>query len=166
MRSGLRAQKEFARQLKDTLLQRRLSDFGELLDSAWETKKLLSTRISNERIDELYGAAREAGALGGKVAGAHEVVTQSEGFLRREPSLLDIFQKGADGALVFRHAVEQLGEDAPRLREVRARGPREEVAPRSGVRPGSELERVRPRPACVVARREQRSGEYGPARAV
>ncbi len=68
--AGLRAQKELARQLKDTLLQRRLSDFGELLDSAWETKKLLSTRISNERIDELYGAAREAGALGGKVAGA------------------------------------------------------------------------------------------------
>jgi D-glycero-alpha-D-manno-heptose-7-phosphate kinase len=67
---GLRAQKALARQLKDALLQRHLDDFGELLDSAWQTKKLMSTRISNERIDQLYREARDAGALGGKVAGA------------------------------------------------------------------------------------------------
>jgi D-glycero-alpha-D-manno-heptose-7-phosphate kinase len=67
---GLRAQKDLARQLKDALLQRQLDDFGELLDAAWQTKKLLSTRISNARIDELYREARGAGALGGKVAGA------------------------------------------------------------------------------------------------
>jgi D-glycero-alpha-D-manno-heptose-7-phosphate kinase len=68
--AGLNAQKELARQLKDALLQGRLGDFGELLDSAWQTKKLLSPRISNDHIDELYAQAREAGAIGGKVAGA------------------------------------------------------------------------------------------------
>jgi D-glycero-alpha-D-manno-heptose-7-phosphate kinase len=67
---GLRAQKKLALQIKDALLQRQLGDFGSLLDDAWQTKKLLSSRISNARIDELYDEARVAGALGGKVAGA------------------------------------------------------------------------------------------------
>jgi D-glycero-alpha-D-manno-heptose-7-phosphate kinase len=67
---GLRAQKELAVKLKDALMQRHLGDVGSLLDTAWQTKKLLSTRISNERIDGLYTEARAAGALGGKVAGA------------------------------------------------------------------------------------------------
>jgi D-glycero-alpha-D-manno-heptose-7-phosphate kinase len=67
---GLRAQKALALQLKDALLQCHLEDFGALLDEAWQTKKQMSDRISNERIDTLYSAARNAGALGGKVAGA------------------------------------------------------------------------------------------------
>jgi D-glycero-alpha-D-manno-heptose-7-phosphate kinase len=68
--AGLRAQKELAVEMKNALLQRRLGDFGELLHTAWEAKKRMSTRISNPRIDELYAAAREAGAVGGKVTGA------------------------------------------------------------------------------------------------
>jgi D-glycero-alpha-D-manno-heptose-7-phosphate kinase len=68
--AGLRAQKELAVEMKNALLQRRLGDFGELLHTAWEAKKRMSDRISNERIEELYDAARGAGALGGKVTGA------------------------------------------------------------------------------------------------
>jgi D-glycero-alpha-D-manno-heptose-7-phosphate kinase len=68
--AGLRAQKELAVEMKNALLQRRLSDFGELLHTAWEAKKRMSTRISNARIDELYEEARRAGAIGGKVTGA------------------------------------------------------------------------------------------------
>jgi D-glycero-alpha-D-manno-heptose-7-phosphate kinase len=67
---GLLAQKELALEMKDALLQRRLPEFGELLNSAWEAKKRMSERISNERIEDLYAAARAAGALGGKVTGA------------------------------------------------------------------------------------------------
>ncbi len=59
--AGLRAQKELAVEMKNALLQRRLRDFGELLDTAWEAKKRMSARISNPRIDELYGEARKAG---------------------------------------------------------------------------------------------------------
>jgi D-glycero-alpha-D-manno-heptose-7-phosphate kinase len=67
---GLRAQKELAVEMKNALLQGRLADFGDLLDTAWQAKKRMSTRISNPRIDELYDEARKAGALGGKVTGA------------------------------------------------------------------------------------------------
>jgi len=47
-----------------------LSRVGEFLHQGWVRKKQLATGISNPRIDELYQRAREAGALGGKIAGA------------------------------------------------------------------------------------------------
>lgn len=67
---GLRRQKEIAVEMKNALLQGRLDEFGQLLDAAWQAKKDLSSRISNDRIDELYRAARAAGARGGKITGA------------------------------------------------------------------------------------------------
>ena len=68
--AGLRAQKELAVAMKNALLQRRLRGFGDLLHTAWEAKKRMSARITNDRIEELYAEARAAGALGGKVTGA------------------------------------------------------------------------------------------------
>ena len=68
--AGLMAQKELAVEMKNALLQRRMDDFGDLLHSAWEAKKRMSTRISNDRIERLYAEARKAGAIGGKVTGA------------------------------------------------------------------------------------------------
>jgi D-glycero-alpha-D-manno-heptose-7-phosphate kinase len=47
-----------------------LSDFGHLLDEAWELKKRLSSKVSNELIDTYYCKAIQAGALGGKLSGA------------------------------------------------------------------------------------------------
>jgi len=67
---GLRMQKRLATEMKNALLRRKLDDFGALLGTAWEYKKQLSDRISNERIDELYAEAMRYGALGGKVTGA------------------------------------------------------------------------------------------------
>jgi D-glycero-alpha-D-manno-heptose-7-phosphate kinase len=67
---ALRKQKELAVEMKNALLQRRLGDFGELLDNAWQAKKQMSSRISNPRIEELYDEGRKAGALGAKVTGA------------------------------------------------------------------------------------------------
>lgn len=68
--AGLRLQKELAVEMKNALLQRRLRDLGELLDNAWQAKKRMSTRISNEHIEQLYAEARAAGAIGGKITGA------------------------------------------------------------------------------------------------
>jgi D-glycero-alpha-D-manno-heptose-7-phosphate kinase len=68
--AGLRAGKELAVTMKNALLQRRLNDFGELLGAAWEQKKKMSPRISNDLIDEAYHEACKHGALGGKVTGA------------------------------------------------------------------------------------------------
>jgi D-glycero-alpha-D-manno-heptose-7-phosphate kinase len=52
------------------LVEGRLEEFGRLLAESWEAKKRTSPKISNQRIDELYDAARSNGAIGGKLAGA------------------------------------------------------------------------------------------------
>ena len=67
---GLSEQKELAVEMKNALLQGRLDEFGDLLATSWESKKRLSDRVTNPRIDELYAEARGAGAIGGKVTGA------------------------------------------------------------------------------------------------
>jgi D-glycero-alpha-D-manno-heptose-7-phosphate kinase len=67
---ALREQKQLAVDMKNALLQHRLSDFGDLLHSAWESKKHLSPKITNPLIDSLYEEARKAGAVGGKMTGA------------------------------------------------------------------------------------------------
>jgi D-glycero-alpha-D-manno-heptose-7-phosphate kinase len=50
--------------------ERMLKDFGAMLHEGWETKKRLSSKVSNPAIDAMYDAARETGALGGKLCGA------------------------------------------------------------------------------------------------
>jgi D-glycero-alpha-D-manno-heptose-7-phosphate kinase len=67
---GLRKQKTLAVEMKNLLLQRRLDDFGALLDTAWQFKKQISSKISNAHIDAMYDEARRHGALGGKITGA------------------------------------------------------------------------------------------------
>ncbi len=62
--------KKHAAQMKQLLLRGRLDDFGEMLHDAWDAKKRLEPRMSAERIDDLYAAARREGALGGKMPGA------------------------------------------------------------------------------------------------
>jgi D-glycero-alpha-D-manno-heptose-7-phosphate kinase len=62
--------KEAAALMKEALLCGDLEHFGHLLDDAWQAKKRVSNRISNPHIDRLYQAARDHGALGGKITGA------------------------------------------------------------------------------------------------
>jgi D-glycero-alpha-D-manno-heptose-7-phosphate kinase len=62
--------KELAEDMRRALLLGRLREFGALLDEGWGEKKRMAEGITNERIDEVYAAAREAGALGGKISGA------------------------------------------------------------------------------------------------
>lgn len=62
--------KEAAVMMKEALLCGNLEHFGHLLDDAWQAKKRVSLHISTPRIDRLYEAARENGALGGKITGA------------------------------------------------------------------------------------------------
>jgi D-glycero-alpha-D-manno-heptose-7-phosphate kinase len=68
--AALHQQKQLAVEMKNLLLHRRLDDFGDLLHCAWESKKNLSSKISNPVIDEMYAVARKTGALGGKMTGA------------------------------------------------------------------------------------------------
>ncbi|HWY71050.1 MAG TPA: hypothetical protein VNX88_20455 [Terriglobales bacterium] len=62
--------RELADLMRATLKAGNLDQFGELLDKGWRAKKRVSQRISSSRIDEMYEAARGAGALGGKITGA------------------------------------------------------------------------------------------------
>lgn len=47
-----------------------LADFGKMMDEGWQTKRRLSSGVSNPKIDELYDHALAAGAIGGKLCGA------------------------------------------------------------------------------------------------
>ncbi len=49
---------------------RMLASLGTMLHDAWETKKRLSSKVSNPAIDALYEQSRAAGAIGGKLCGA------------------------------------------------------------------------------------------------
>ena len=45
-------------------------DFGRLLHESWMLKRSLTERISTDNINKIYDAARQAGALSGKLLGA------------------------------------------------------------------------------------------------
>jgi D-glycero-alpha-D-manno-heptose-7-phosphate kinase len=47
-----------------------LDPWGRLLHESWMRKKSLASGISNTTVDQAYEAARQAGAIGGKVLGA------------------------------------------------------------------------------------------------
>lgn len=51
-------------------IDKSIDEFGFLLDKNWEIKKSLASGITNPEIDEIYNAAKKAGAIGGKIAGA------------------------------------------------------------------------------------------------
>lgn len=66
----LRQMKALTLQARTALEKHAFDDFGALLDESWQVKKQLASRISNPAIDDLYAAARNAGAIGGKISGA------------------------------------------------------------------------------------------------
>lgn len=47
-----------------------ISELGQLMHENWRLKRSLSQKITNPVIDELYEAAMQAGAVGGKLLGA------------------------------------------------------------------------------------------------
>lgn len=62
--------KSLAHEMRSTLEAGDLDGFGALLDEGWRLKRSIHRAISSDAIDRWYATAREAGALGGKIAGA------------------------------------------------------------------------------------------------
>ena len=62
--------KEQARRMKEALLKGELNKFGEILDFGFQQKRRMAHNISNSVIEEIYEAAKKAGATGGKISGA------------------------------------------------------------------------------------------------
>lgn len=61
---------ELAHQLRASLENNRLDDFGRILHEGWQMKKSLVSGISTGYVDEIYNKGIKAGALGGKLLGA------------------------------------------------------------------------------------------------
>ena len=47
-----------------------IKQIGKLLDEQWKEKRLLTSNISNNKIDQLYNFAKKLGVYGGKILGA------------------------------------------------------------------------------------------------
>ena len=62
--------KEIGLETKKAFERGDIDKFGEFLHEHWETKKRLSTKISNPFIDKCYKEAQKSGVLGGKIMGA------------------------------------------------------------------------------------------------
>jgi D-glycero-alpha-D-manno-heptose-7-phosphate kinase len=66
----LREMKQMAYTARDALVAGEVNAIGELLHESWQLKKQLASQISNGTLNEMYEAARRAGASGGKITGA------------------------------------------------------------------------------------------------
>lgn len=69
-RAILRRMADMARTAHAELKSGQPDAIGFILHEAWELKKQLASGISNGEIDLMYSAARQAGAIGGKITGA------------------------------------------------------------------------------------------------
>ncbi len=56
--------------MKEALLKGRLNEIGEILDFGFQQKRKMAEGISNPLLEEIYEAAKAAGATGGKISGA------------------------------------------------------------------------------------------------
>ena len=70
VRQQVQGNVELTYRIRNHLLRGRLHDFGLALHEAWQIKRLLSSKISTSRLDEIYAGALAHGALGGKLLGA------------------------------------------------------------------------------------------------
>ena len=108
----LRQIKELAYIARDELSSGHIDALGPLLHEGWMLKKQMTDSISNSIIDEMYDAARGAGAIGGKLTGAggggflllycphekHDAVREALNPLQELP-----FQLERDGTKVIFH---------------------------------------------------------------
>lgn len=68
--TSLHAIRRMVKKMRNAVLDGDFVRVGALLHESWEAKKQISEKISTDGINDLYAAAREEGALGGKITGA------------------------------------------------------------------------------------------------
>ena len=67
----LREMKDQVEDVKDILRTRqKFEGIGAILNKTWNLKRQLASKISDEKIDQMYESALKAGAIGGKISGA------------------------------------------------------------------------------------------------
>lgn len=55
---------------KEAISREAFDELGEMLHQGWQLKRQLASKVSNSGLDELYQAALNSGAIGGKLTGA------------------------------------------------------------------------------------------------
>ena len=68
--AALSEMKALAQEARKAVLEGNFDELGLLLHRSWHLKKELASRVTNSDIDRIYKAALDAGAMGGKIAGA------------------------------------------------------------------------------------------------
>ncbi|HTS13123.1 MAG TPA: hypothetical protein VMH00_13490 [Candidatus Limnocylindrales bacterium] len=68
--SSLLEIKDIGIEIRDSIAKGNLTRLGELMDIHWQSKKRLSSGITNPQIDAWYELAKSHGAIGGKISGA------------------------------------------------------------------------------------------------
>lgn len=63
--------------MKEALLKNDLDKIGDILNLGWEYKRQMASGISTNLFEDVYRAALEAGARGGKISGAGGEVISS-----------------------------------------------------------------------------------------
>lgn len=62
--------KQQAQMMKEALLKGRVHEIGDILDFGFKQKREMAEGISNTLMEDIYTAAKNAGATGGKISGA------------------------------------------------------------------------------------------------
>jgi len=62
--------KQQSQMMKEALLKGKLHEIGEILDFGFRQKRQMAEGISNDKMEEIYEAAKKSGATGGKISGA------------------------------------------------------------------------------------------------
>lgn len=68
--AAMLALKQDAIAMKEAILRGDLNLYAAIMRRSWEAKKMLSTSVSNAKLDAVYDAAIDAGATAGKISGA------------------------------------------------------------------------------------------------
>jgi D-glycero-alpha-D-manno-heptose-7-phosphate kinase len=68
--AGMHRIKALGRDVYDLLVRGDVDQYGELLHEHWQHKRRLASKMTDASLDEHYAAARQAGAIGGKLIGA------------------------------------------------------------------------------------------------
>lgn len=68
--SGMHRIKAIGREVYELLVRGDVDSYGELLHEHWQQKRALASKMTDDVLDRHYAAARDAGAIGGKLIGA------------------------------------------------------------------------------------------------